>query len=129
MRPPINITKYMGQLELNRSDNYEDIGPELSMVRTRSHTFTLRAIDESESLFRLLGLDPSKPPLYDVLITAETKVPAPPKPVKGQYPWGVGRQYRRARRTYAKQFRKWKRSKTVVTHTLVRNVRLEIESA
>lgn len=58
---------------------------------------------------------PLEPSTHAVLTHQRVQQPAQLKPIKGVYPWGVGKKYRACRRRYAQAMRKHK--KTAGWHT------------
>lgn len=53
-----------------------------------------------------------------VVLTQVVDLPAPVKPIKGVYPWGVGKKYRRCRRGYAQVMRRWKKGPKTITNRI-----------
>lgn len=67
---------------------------------------------------------------YSLVLTQQCGKPAPLKPIKGVYPWGVGKKYRRCRRAYAQAMRKHKRDKTLYTvRTYIPKAKVTIEES
>lgn len=80
---------------------------------THEATFIMDEVNW-DTLFDILG-KPPEPSTHAVLIEQKVQQPAPLKPIKGVYPWGVGKKYRACRRRYAQAMRKHK--KTAGWHT------------
>ena len=70
------------------------------------------------------------PSTMSVMLDQKVNVPAPLKPIKGEYPWGVGKAYRRCRREYAKQMRQFKKGpKTIHRRIYVPFAQVELVMA
>lgn len=85
----------------------------------QSFDFTMHEVNP-EAMKLFMGFDAGSDVEPTFAIVVKTVVPAPPpmKPIKGRYPWGVGKAYRRSRREYARQLRAHKKAGGTVTRTI-----------